>query len=384
MKTGKRLLTWLTALGVVCSMGVTAMAGSGTVSSESSADQVVPGQTVTITVSMEQTNVSSLGVQVSCGDGLKIQSGQWLQSGLMASYDMSKHKGVFSPGGAKDLSGQVFRLTVEAVKAGAESQHVDIKLIGKNSTQTVFEETVRESIRVGCAEHSFGNYTAQGQKHSRVCGSCGQTLIQDHSFDSGVVSKAPDCTQNGSKTYQCKDCGYSKTEAIPAKGHTASGWILDRQPEVGAEGSQHKECTVCGVTLQTETIPALEPPATEPPATEPPATEPPATEPPATEPPATEPPATEPPATEPPATEPPMTEPAVTEPPATEPSVTEPEMTAPQETVQPPTQMQENSGEEPVEEAAKKGNSSWKLLAIAAAAVVCVAAGVLLVWRKKR
>ena len=428
MKTGKRLLAWLAALGVVCSMGGAALAASGTVSAESSASQVVQGDTVTITVAMEKSNVSSLGVQITCDEGLQVQSGQWVQSGLMASFDMATNKGVFSPGGAKDMEGDVFQLKVKAAKASAEPLQIAIKLIGKNSTQTVFEETVRKTIRVGCTEHSFGDYTAQSDGHSRVCSDCGQTQSQKHSFNTGVVSREPDCTQPGSKTYTCKTCGYSKEEAVSALGHKISEWIVDRQPAVGVEGSKHKECTVCGVTLQTASIPALEPPATEPPATEPPATEPPATEPPATEPPATEPPATEPPATEPPATEPPATEPPATEPPATEPpateppaqqkptqkptqkpeqteppatepevtepEVTEPEVTEPEVTEPEATEpgvtepeatepeVTEPSSQAPVKEN-KKTNSVWKLVGVAVAAT-CVVASVLLFWRHKK
>jgi len=426
MKTWKRLLTWLATLGVLCTMGGEAMAASGTVSAESSAGQVVQGETISITVSMAQTNVSSLGVQVNCDDGFQIQGGQWLQAGLMASYDMSKHKGVFSPGGAKEMDGPVFRLTVQAVKAAEKAQRIDIKLIGKNGTQTVFEETVSVSIRVECAQHNFGAYTAQEDTHSRMCSGCGQIQRQKHNFDDGVVSQVSSCTQPGSKIFTCKTCGYYKTEAIPLAEHIASEWIVDRQPAVGTEGSKHKACTACHEILQTESIPALEPPVTEPPATEPPATEPPVTEPPATEPPATEPPATEPPVTEPPATEPPATEPPVTEPPATEPPATEPptteppateppvteppvteppateppapeppvtepaivaptvpEMTVPQEIIETPTQGQEDPAKEPAENVAKQENSGWKLLAVAATAI-CLVAGALLFWLKKR
>lgn len=38
--------------------------------------------------------------------------------------------------------------------------------------------------------------------------------------------------------------------------HIPGNWIVDTQPTSSAAGQQHKECTVCGYTIQTETIPA--------------------------------------------------------------------------------------------------------------------------------
>ena len=38
--------------------------------------------------------------------------------------------------------------------------------------------------------------------------------------------------------------------------HTASGWITDTAATAKADGERHKECTVCGYILETDTIPA--------------------------------------------------------------------------------------------------------------------------------
>ena len=39
-------------------------------------------------------------------------------------------------------------------------------------------------------------------------------------------------------------------------GHTPGDWIVDKEPGLREEGSQHQECAVCGKTLQTKPIPA--------------------------------------------------------------------------------------------------------------------------------
>ena len=60
---------------------------------------------------------------------------------------------------------------------------------------------------------------------------------------------------------------------IPKSEHTPSDWIIDSEATETEPGAKHKECTVCGKTLETEVIPVIEP-TTEPVPTEPVPTEP--------------------------------------------------------------------------------------------------------------
>lgn len=51
--------------------------------------------------------------------------------------------------------------------------------------------------------------------------------------------------------HECS-CGAKSKEAA----HTASDWITDTPATATTSGTKHKECTVCGYTMATETIPA--------------------------------------------------------------------------------------------------------------------------------
>ena len=51
--------------------------------------------------------------------------------------------------------------------------------------------------------------------------------------------------------HECS-CGAKSEEAA----HTAGEWIIDTPATATTSGSKHKECTVCGYTMTTETIPA--------------------------------------------------------------------------------------------------------------------------------
>ena len=60
---------------------------------------------------------------------------------------------------------------------------------------------------------------------------CEHHIIKDkaaHSWDSGRVTKAATCTDSGIMKYTCYSCGATKTESIPAKGHSFySYWSYD-------------------------------------------------------------------------------------------------------------------------------------------------------------
>ena len=76
-----------------------------------------------------------------------------------------------------------------------------------------------------------------------------------------VAGKAASCTEDGLTTgKKCSVCQavILKQEKIDALNHSESDWIIDKNAEVGVDGSKHKECTRCSAPLQTEVIPALE------------------------------------------------------------------------------------------------------------------------------
>ena len=68
---------------------------------------------------------------------------------------------------------------------------------------------------------------------SCACGEVGTQTFEDgtalgHNFGAGNVTTQPTCTSQGIMTYTCTRCGMTKTEAIPARGHTyvANGKVI--------------------------------------------------------------------------------------------------------------------------------------------------------------
>lgn len=63
-----------------------------------------------------------------------------------------------------------------------------------------------------------------------------------HSWDAGSVTTAATCVAAGQKTVTCTSCGETKTETIPATGHTYGAW------QSTGDTSHSRSCTVCSAT----------------------------------------------------------------------------------------------------------------------------------------
>ena len=89
----------------------------------------------------------------------------------------------------------------------------------------------------------------------QLCTKCGAVIVNALGHDYQEEVTAPTCTEMGYTTYTCSRCGDTyKGDYTEAAGHKPGDWIIDREPTTDSEGSKHKECTVCGETLETEEI----------------------------------------------------------------------------------------------------------------------------------
>ncbi len=71
-----------------------------------------------------------------------------------------------------------------------------------------------------------------------------------------TVTKAATCTQKGTASYTCSGCGsVSRTEEIPARGHSWNAGVITTAPTETANGVKTFTCTVCRGT-RTEVVKA--------------------------------------------------------------------------------------------------------------------------------
>ena len=101
---------------------------------------------------------------------------------------------------------------------------------------------------------------------SCACGEVGTQTFEDgtalgHNFGAGNVTTQPTCTIQGRRTYTCTRCGMTKTEAIPALGHTygPNGKCIrcDAKntvsvPALGHTYGANGKCIRCGAAKPTQ------------------------------------------------------------------------------------------------------------------------------------
>ena len=115
---------------------------------------------------------------------------------------------------------------------------------------------------VGCTALETVIYCGTEERWKGIPKKSGNTALTSanisyHLFDEGEVFE-PSCEEEGYTRHTCTVCGYTyDDEYTEPRGHIYSDWIIDVEPQVGVPGSKHKECTECGMVLQTDEIPPL-------------------------------------------------------------------------------------------------------------------------------
>lgn len=87
----------------------------------------------------------------------------------------------------------------------------------------------------------------------------GEDEIHSCTWDDGVITKAPSCSQEGEILYTCKDeCGATKTDILPKKDHTASDPVKENEvKETCTKDGIYDNvvyCSVCDEELSRDTI----------------------------------------------------------------------------------------------------------------------------------
>ena len=99
-----------------------------------------------------------------------------------------------------------------------------------------------------CSEEGY-----TGDKSCKDCGvtvETGKTISKkEHSWDSGKITIHATCTETGEKTYTCQACRATKTETVPAVGHTV---VIDSAVAATCESAgktEGRHCSVCDKVL---------------------------------------------------------------------------------------------------------------------------------------
>ena len=170
--------------------------------------------------------------------------------------------------GKKILSGQTIAKT--------ENHSWDA---GKVTTEaTCTEEGEKKFTCSICGDEKTEKVSATGHQHTEIrnkkeatckeegysgdtwCKDCGKKILsgqaiaktENHSWDSGEITKEPTCKEEGEKTFTCSICGNTKTEKVSTTDHQHMEIRNQKNPtckEAGYSGDTY--CTDCGVKISS-------------------------------------------------------------------------------------------------------------------------------------
>ncbi len=190
---------------------------------------------------MLNSELKSVGVGYAVVNGVQC----WVQEFSYSTYNTVP---VTDRDGKKRVSVELLNSNLSSVKA-VPSQSIVSTLVGGNIELPTIDTTIMlkntwsyvGDIPVTTAyEWNVENENVAKMENGRIVGvSEGTTRLvttilgekvvvtvnvlsqeeKEHTYDSGVITKEPDCIGKGVKTYTCTGCGDTYTEEIPALGH---------------------------------------------------------------------------------------------------------------------------------------------------------------------
>ena len=197
--------------------------------------------------------------------------------GSWVTVDDNTHKHTCSVCGKEETSAHTFDSgKVTKQPTCKDTGEKTYNCTGCNHTKT---ETVPKTDN-----HSYSQWEkVDDNTHKHTCSVCGKEETSAHTWDSGKVTKQPNCKDTGEKTFTCTGCGHTKTETVAktndhsygkwtkvddnthkhtcsvcskeeTASHTWDNGKVTKQPNCIETGEKVYTCTGCGHT-KTETLP---------------------------------------------------------------------------------------------------------------------------------
>lgn len=148
-----------------------------------------------------------------------------------------------APGAAVTGSGTV-KSVASDTDVTVETKNTEVKNTGRSEITVTDAKGKETTVKPGTS-------TTVNKESASSSGSSGGSYTppaqHTHTWNAGVVTKEPTCTEAGVKTCTCTTCGATKTEEIPATGHTWGDYEITHAVS-GRDGTKTRTCSRCDTT----------------------------------------------------------------------------------------------------------------------------------------
>lgn len=273
----KKLISLTLAFALMLCLAVSVSAAGVTLSVSST--KVNPGDEVTVTLTLDETLNGIVSLQYNVYfDNTKFVLSSASNGNAHSAMTLSN---VFDDGhyvislldplseGLTVQAGTLYTLRFKALEGGkADFKIVSKGVLDQDLNKVAVSVSGDVKVTVVCPAHTWDSGKVTQQKDcvndeitEFTCTVCGETKTETtapatgHSYGDWVVDKEPTCTEEGSKSQACANCGDKKSEPVPATGHSYGEWVVDKEPTCMEEGSKSQTCAACG-DKKTESVPA--------------------------------------------------------------------------------------------------------------------------------
>ena len=203
----------------------------------------------------DDVTISGVGSKVETKNGSHIKnialtesaSGAVVAAGSGTTIDNVANS---APGAAVTGSGTV-KSVASDTDVTVETKNTEVKNTGRSEITVTDAKGKETTVKPGTS-------TTVNKESASSGGSSGGSYTppaqHTHTWNAGVVTKEPACTEAGVKTYTCTTCGATKTEAISALGHAWGAYTVTKHAVNGNDGEKTRTCSRCG---NTENAPLL-------------------------------------------------------------------------------------------------------------------------------
>lgn len=176
------------------------------------------------------------------------------------SAELKKEDVIVSAGGHNSYS-EIFKDSTCTEKGN--KTYIGCYICGKYFTDKdcKVELDFETDIEIAAKDHAWSSNFVDGKdgKHYKYCTREGCGIIntesaRDHIWDNGTVTTAPECTEKGVRTFKCTvaNCTATRTEAVPAAGHTESAPVKEHIVEMECDKDGSYDSVVYCATCKTE------------------------------------------------------------------------------------------------------------------------------------
>lgn len=149
-----------------------------------------------------------------------------------------------APGAAVTGSGTV-KSVASDTDVTVKTKNTEVKNTGRSEITVTDAKGKETTVKPGTS-------TTVNKESASSGGSSGGSYTppaqHTHTWNAGVVTKEPTCTEAGVKTYTCTTCGATKTEAIAALGHVWGAYTVTEHAVNGNDGEKTRTCSRCDTT----------------------------------------------------------------------------------------------------------------------------------------